>query len=54
MESQGYPTHPTKLYQDKLSTILLGKNGEASSSKHTWHIDIRYFFITDQMTTQGD
>ena len=26
---------------------MLGKNGKASSSKCTWHIDIRYFFITD-------
>ena len=47
MESQGYPLHPTKLYQDNMSTILLGKNSKASSSKCTWHIDIRYFFITD-------
>jgi len=47
MESQGYPTHPTKLYQDNMSTILLGKNCKVSSSKCTWHIDIRYFCITD-------
>ena len=49
MESQGYPVHPTKLYQDNMSTILLGKNGKASSSKCTWHIDTRYFFITDRV-----
>jgi len=42
MESQGYHVHPIKLYQDNMSTILLGKNGKATSSKHTWHIDIRY------------
>jgi len=46
MESQGYPVHPTKLYQDNMSTILLSKNGKASSSKHTRHIDIRYFFLS--------
>jgi len=47
MESQSYPAHPTKLYQDNMSTILLGKNGNESNSKRTWHIDVRYFFITD-------
>jgi len=41
MDSQGYPVHPTKLYQDNMSTILLGKNGKASSSKCTRHINIR-------------
>ena len=44
MGSQGYPVHPTKLYQDNMSTILLSKNGKASSSKRTRHIDIRFFF----------
>jgi len=37
MESQSYPTHPKKLYQDNMSTILLVKNGKASSSSCTRH-----------------
>jgi uncharacterized protein (UPF0332 family) len=46
MESQGYNVHTTA-YQDNESAILLEKNGKASSSKRTRHINIRYFFITD-------
>jgi len=46
LESQGYPTKPT-IYQDNQSTMLLEKNGKASSSKRTRHINIRYFFVTD-------
>ena len=52
MESQGYTMHQTKLYQDNMSTILLSKNGKASSSKRTRHIDIRYFFITDRVASK--
>ena len=36
------------MLQDNKSTILLEKNGKASSWKRTRHINIRYFFITDQ------
>jgi hypothetical protein len=35
--------------QDNRSSILLEKNGRASSSKCTRHINIRYFFISDQV-----
>jgi len=52
MESQGYPVYATKIYQDNMSTILLSKNGKASSSKRTRHIDIRYFFITDRVANK--
>jgi hypothetical protein len=37
------------LFQDNKSTFLLEKNGKASSSKCTKHINIRYFFITDHI-----
>jgi hypothetical protein len=37
------------LYQDNKSSILLEKNGKASSSKRTRHIAIRYFFVTDRI-----
>jgi hypothetical protein len=41
------------LFQDNKSAILLEKNGKASSSKRTKHINIRYFFITDRVE-KGD
>ena len=41
------------LYQDNTSAIKLEKNGKASSTKRTRHIDIRYFFITDRVKS-GD
>jgi hypothetical protein len=47
MEAQGYQVQDNILFQDNKSAILLEKNGKASSSKRTKHINIRYFFITD-------
>jgi hypothetical protein len=47
MEVQGYQV------QDNKSMILLEKNGKASSSKHTKHINIWYFFITNHVD-KGD
>jgi hypothetical protein len=38
------------LFQDNKSSILLEKNGKASSSKRTKHINIQYFFITDRVS----
>ena len=38
------------LYQDNKSAILLEKNGQASSSKRTRDIAIRYYFVTDRIT----
>jgi len=32
-----------------MSTILLAKNGRSSSSKRTRHINIQYYFVTDQV-----
>ena len=49
MEAQGYQVQDNVLFQDNKSAILLEKNGKASSSKHTKHIKIRYFYITDQV-----
>jgi hypothetical protein len=49
MESQDYTDNDNIVYQDNKSSILLEKNGKASSSKHTKHINIRYFFITGQI-----
>ena len=49
MEAQGYDIHKNILYQDNKSTILLLENGKRSSSKRTRAINIRYFFLTDQI-----
>ena len=49
LEAQGYTSNDTILYQDNKSAILLENNGKASSGKRTRHLDIRYFFITDQI-----
>ena len=49
MEAQGYAVRDSILYQDNKSSILLKTNGKASSGKHTKHINIRYFFITDRV-----
>jgi hypothetical protein len=53
MEAQGYKVRDNVLFQDNKSAILLEKNGKASSSKRTKHINIRYFFITDRVD-KGD
>jgi hypothetical protein len=50
----GSPRIPSSgLFQDNKSAILLEKNGKALSSKHTKHISIWYFFITNRVD-KGD
>jgi len=49
MEAQGYGINRNVLYQDNKSTILLENNGKHSSSKRMRAINIRYFFLTDQI-----
>jgi hypothetical protein len=46
---QGYGVVENLLFQDNKSLILLERNGKASSGKPTRHINIHYFFITDQV-----
>ena len=43
LEEQGYGINDNILYQDNQSAILLDKNGRASSSNKTRHINIKYF-----------
>ena len=50
---QEYNVNDNIIYQDNMSTMLLAKNGRASSSKRTKHINIRYFFVTDRIA-KGD
>ena len=47
--AQGYEVEQNILYQDNKSTILLLENGKKSSSQRTRAINIRYFFLTDQI-----
>ena len=49
MEAQGHKVKQNILYQDNKSTILLENNGKRSSGKRTRAINIRYFFLTDQI-----
>jgi len=49
LAAQGESVPVTTIYQDNKSTILLSENGKASSSKHTKHLDVHYFFVTDQI-----
>jgi len=49
MEEQGYDVKENILYQDNKSTILLENNGKRSSGKRTRAINIRYFFLMDQV-----
>jgi hypothetical protein len=44
LEAQGYGVKDSIIHQDNQSSILLEKQGRASSSKRTRHINIRYFF----------
>ena len=49
LEAQGYDVKKNIIYQDNKSAILLEENGKRSSSKRTRHLNIRYFFMTDQV-----
>jgi len=49
MKAQGYKTIETLMYQDNESAMRLEKNGRASSTKRTKHINVRYYFITDRI-----
>jgi hypothetical protein len=52
MKAQGYGVKDNVLFQDNKSSILLEKNVKDSRSKHTNHINIRYFFITDRVSKE--
>jgi hypothetical protein len=49
MEEQGYTIVQNILCQDNKSTILLENNGKRSLSKRTCALNIRYFFLTDEV-----
>jgi hypothetical protein len=47
LKDQGYKVSDIIIFQDNKSTMLLERNGKASSGKRTKHINVRYFFITN-------
>ena len=49
MEAQGYIIEKNVLFQDNKSSILLETNGRPSAGKRSRAINIRYFFVTDQV-----
>jgi hypothetical protein len=49
LEWQGYHVEKNIMYQDNKSAILLEVNGKRSSGKRTRALNIRYFFLTDQV-----
>jgi hypothetical protein len=49
LSDQGYDVDTSTLYQDNTSAILLETNGRKSSTKRTRHMNIRYFYIKDQV-----
>jgi hypothetical protein len=49
VQTQGREVRENIIYQDNFSAMLLEKNGKASSSKRTKHINIRYFFVTERI-----
>ncbi len=49
LEAQGYLVKENIVYQDNQSAILLERNGKKSSSQRTRHLNIKYFFVTDQV-----
>ena len=49
LQAQGFPHHTSYFEQDNQSAICLDRNGHASASQRSQHINIRYFFITDHL-----
>jgi hypothetical protein len=49
LDEQGYRVSRDVVHQDNKSAILLETNGKKTSSKRTRAINIRYFFIADQV-----
>ena len=49
MEAQGVEIVDNILYQDNRSAMLLENNGRKSAGKQLRALNVRYFFITDQI-----
>jgi hypothetical protein len=44
---QGFEVNDNIVFQDNQCSILLEKDGKASTGHGTCHLDICYFFVTD-------
>ena len=53
LEAQGFPLRHSIFEQDNQSAMRLERNGHASASQRSRHINIRYFFITDRLDTDN-
>ena len=49
LEEQGWLDSATVVYQDNTSSILLERNRRSSSTKRTKHMNIQYFYVTEQI-----
>ena len=49
IKAQGYPALENLIYQDNESSMKLEKYGRQSRSKKTCHLDIHYYFVTDNV-----
>jgi hypothetical protein len=49
MEEQGYAIEKNILYQDNKSAVLLEVNGRKSVGKRSRALNVRYFFLSDQV-----
>jgi hypothetical protein len=49
LEWQGHTVNKNILYQDNKSAITLETNGRQSAGRRSRHLDIRLFFVTDQV-----
>ena len=47
--AQGYPVEANVLFQDNSSAMKLELNGRASAGKRSRHLDIKHFYVTDQV-----
>ena len=53
MAAQGVPCKLSTLAQDNQSAIKLAKNGRMSAGHKSRHINIRHFWITDHLKSEG-
>jgi hypothetical protein len=51
LKAQGMTMVDNVVYQDNRSSILLEKDGRASSGKRTRHINNRYFLVKDRVAS---
>ena len=52
LREQGMKIEETFVHQDNMSSMLLEQNGRSSSSKRTRHMNIRFFFVKDQVASK--